>query len=321
MTQQGEPLDGQYPESWDEYVGQAKAVRQLKVACLSAQKRGVNLGHVLLKSPFAGIGKTALALLVAREMDTPVWVMSGSPKPSELRLLFAKMEDGDILFYDEIHKAVDRGKAGAEWLLHYLENGVLMGPLGPEAVPRVTIIGATTDAGKLPAPILQRFEVQPELVEYTTEEAARIVVTMSRKLLETEGLPPVDEETARAIAEASSNRPRWMRRLLSSVRDLAILDELVFTESGKYDVAEAFEFVGVTPDGLTVEAQAYLRFLYVDMRAQPTGKAAIAERLGEVGDGLAEIEQLLAGKGLIAKTKTGRMLTGDGLKRARALAG
>jgi Holliday junction DNA helicase RuvB len=316
---QKEALDGQYPLSWDEFVGQKDAIRQLKVKIAASKRRDVMLGHVLLASPHAGIGKTALSLLIARELDTHVWVISGAPKPHELRILFSQMEDGDILFIDEIHKLADRGGKNAEWLLHYLENGVIMGPLGPEAAPKVTVIGATTDAGKLPRPVLERFEIQPTLVAYDQVESAEIAQRLAQKILVTEDLPGLSDDTALAIAEAGSNRPRWMRRIIMAVRDLALAEEIEIRDDGKYDLDEALSFVGVTADGLTSQAQAYLRVMYTELGGQPAGAALLAERIGEVGTGLQAVESLLLDKGLVTKTKAGRVLTAAGIKRARQL--
>lgn len=312
-------LAGEYPNSWDEFVGQEQAKRQLRIAAKAAKMRGKNLGHCLLKSPFAGVGKTALGLLIAQEMDTMVNIVTGSMKLPDVRMLFTRVETGDIVFIDEIHKVMDGGKANAEWLLHYLENGVLLTPLGPEEVPQVTIIGATTDASRLPVPILQRFSIQPDLVPYTDAEGAHIAEMMALKVLVTDGLPTIDATTAAAIAAAASNRPRWMRRLLEGLRDLALVGEISKPRSGKYDLSETLLFAGLTPDGLTSEAQNYLRVMFVDMRGQAAGAALLKERLGEVGRGLGEIEQLLLDKELIAKTKQGRMLTASGMKRAKAL--
>lgn len=312
-------LDGQYPESWDEFVGQVKAIRQLKVAIAGAQSRGERLGHVMLASPHAGIGKTALALLIARALDTTIWIISGTPKPHELRLLFSRMEDGDVLFIDEIHRLADGGGSKSEWLLHYLENGTLMGPLGAEPAPRVTVIGATTDLGKLPRPVRDRFEITPSIVPYTAEEAAGIAKHLATKVLTPHGLPALSDDTALAVSTAAAMSPRGMRRILCAVRDLALAGEAHHTEDGKYDLDEAFDFAGVTEDGLTALAVMYLRVLCHEMGAAPAGAQVLTERLGVVGHELKEVEQLLMDKGLIGKTRGGRVLTGAGLKRADKL--
>jgi Holliday junction DNA helicase RuvB len=313
-------LAGEYPNNWNEFVGQDKAKRQLRIASGAAKLRGKNLGHTLLSSQFAGIGKTSLALLVAKEMDTQVLITTGAMTLADVRVMFTKLEDGDILFIDEIHKVMDSGKKNAEWLLHYLQDGVLLTPFGPEEVARCTVIGATTDVGVLPEPVKERFTVQPELVAYTDVEGQSIAQAMSLKVMVPDGLAPVHAEVAQAVAAAASNRPRWMRRLLEAMRDLALVGEIPRPRTGKYDMDSTLAFTGLTHDGLTPEAQAYLKVLFVDMRAQATGLAVLKERLGQVGRGLSEIEQLLMNKEYVALTKGGRMLTSTGLRRAKALA-
>ncbi len=313
-------LDGQYPDSWDEYIGQDAAKRSLRIAAKSAAMRGVNMDHALIASPFAGIGKTALALLAIRTAGRRVLVVSGSMKISDVRLMFTRVEDGDIIFYDEIHKSVEGGKKNAEWMLHYLENGVLVTPFGEEKVPAVTIIGATTDKGLLPDSILQRFKVI-DLVAYTDAEGAQIAAGLGQKLLGAAGLTPINAEVAADVAAAASNQPRMMRKLLIAVRDLAITEEIPTPDDGKYDLSEALEFAGLTHDGLTLEAQKYLIIMVTELRAEPAGAGLMKERLGLVGNGLSMVEMLLLDKGLILKSKQGRVLTAAGMKRAVQLAG
>jgi Holliday junction DNA helicase RuvB len=311
-------LVGDYPDTWDEYVGQTKAKRSLLVASHSAALRNANLAHTLICSPYAGIGKTALVQLVIRQMGRRVHVVSGAINLAKARMMFSMVEDGDFIFYDEFHKVMDGGKRNAEWLLHFLENGTLITPFGEERVPNVTIIGATTDKGVLPETILQRFTVV-ELVAYTDAEGADIVTTLSGKILGAAGLPTVGKETAVALAAASSNQPRMMRKLLQAVRDLAVTDMIPTPEDGEYDLEDALDMVDVTADGLTKEMREYLRIMYVEMRAEPTGETVLRRRMGIVGQGLVLVERGLQDKGLTAGTKQGRMLTGPGMRRAKEL--
>jgi Holliday junction DNA helicase RuvB len=311
-------LEGDYPNTWDEYIGQDKAKRALLVASHSASLRNANLAHTLICSPYAGIGKTALVQLVVRQMGRRVHVVSGAMNMAKARMMFSMVEDGDVIFYDEFHKVMDGGKRGAEWLLHFLENGVLLTPFGEEKVPNVTIIGATTDKGVLPDPILQRFVVV-ELEAYTDAQGADIVTTLSQKIMGAAGLPPVAKEIAAAITLAASNQPRMMRKLLHAVRDLAITDLIPTPEDGHYDLVDALDMVDVTPDGLTKEMRDYLRIMFVEMRAEPTGETVLRRRMGIVGQGLALVERGLQDKGLTAGTKQGRMLTGPGMRRSKEL--
>lgn len=306
-------------ESWNEYIGQDDAKYELQVAVRSAQKRGKNLGHILITSPLPGVGKTTLAEMVARYYGRPVTDRAGAMTPSEVELMFSEMEDGDVLIYDEIHKAMDKGKAGAEWMLTYLEQGVLMTPYGPIEVPQVTVIGATTDAGVLPAPILQRFKIV-ELEPYTVDEATLIALGMAEKILGPESLPVLSDETAALVARAASCQPRLMRKILLSLRDLVVTDEVPAAEDGNYSLDLALRFSGLTWDGLPKDAQKYLVVCFSEMRNVPVGAALMRERLGMVGRGLEMIEALLIDKNLIFKTKQGRKLTPEGLKRAKLLA-
>jgi Holliday junction resolvasome RuvABC ATP-dependent DNA helicase subunit len=213
---------------------------------------------------------------------------------------------------------MDSGKKNAEWLLNYLENGVLLTPFGEERVPRVSFIGATTDKGLLPAAILDRFKIV-QLDPYTDGEGAEIAKAMAAKVFGEIGMPKVNATVAAAVARAASNQPRRMRDLLISVRDLAVVGEITTPRNGRYDLTEALHFADLTEDGLTRDCREYLHIMHSELRAEPAGAALMRERLGIVGKGLVPVEQLLLDKGLIVKTKQGRVLTDAGIKRAMAL--
>lgn len=313
-------MAGDYPMQWSDFVGQDAAKRQLRIAAGSAKLRGDQMPHVMLKSPYSGIGKTSLALLTAGELGTKVVPVSGVVTIDDARMLFLDMNDGDVLFYDEVHRAVDSGKKHIEWMLNWLHDGVLLTPAGMSITPKVTMIAATTDAGRLPRPLLERFKLQPVLDPYTDVQASQIVGIMQKKALVDCGLPPVSDLVAARIARAASNRPRWMRRVLESLRDLVVMQEVKAPDNGDYDLTEALEFIGVTEDGLTSEAQRYMYVLFRELHGKPAGAQLLKERLGEVGTGLGEIEQLLMDKGFIVKTKAGRVLTDPGLQRGKELA-
>ena len=134
-----------YPRRWQDYVGQDRAKKMLRVAAKSAKTRKQPLDHVLITHPSPGVGKTALAVLLATELRRNCRVVSGTMFRDKARVIFASLEDGDLLFYDEFHPLMDQGRKNAEWMLSYLQDGVIMGPLGPEPQPRITIIAATTD--------------------------------------------------------------------------------------------------------------------------------------------------------------------------------
>jgi Holliday junction resolvasome RuvABC ATP-dependent DNA helicase subunit len=171
----------------------------------------------------------------------------------------------------------------------------------------------------LPDTIVQRFKVI-NLVAYTAEEGAQIATGLGEKILSEAGLANISDEVAADIAMAGSNQPRLMRKLLISLRDLAVCEEITAPADGKYELDEALEFSGLTRDGLTLEARQYLTVMVKELRAEPAGAALMKERLGLIGNGLAMVEGLLLDKGLILKTKQGRVLTAVGMKRAVALA-
>jgi Holliday junction DNA helicase RuvB len=308
--------DPQYPKRWTEYVGQAPAIRMLQIAIKSAKVRKQPLDHVLIAHGTGGMGKTALALLVARTLGKKIRVTSGPVDARKARLIISQMKDGEVLFYDEVHQVMDAGRKNAEWLLNFLQDGVLPGPLGLEKMPRITVIAATTDAGKLPPTIAGRFPIQPPMMDYTEEEAAKVALTMSKKILGEYSLEPLKKPDAEAIARAGAKNPRTIGRLLKSLRDLALTGESKVT-NGRYDIAALLAYQDVTEDGLDRVAQAYLRVLGTEFGGS-AGAKALEERLSEPG-GLAQVEKLLMDLGLVAKTRSGRALTTPGITRVQEL--
>jgi holliday junction DNA helicase RuvB len=306
----------EYPRTWKDYIGQEPAKRMLQVAAKSAKLRNEPLDHTLISHGTPGIGKTSLAALISDEVGRNCRVVSGQLDLHAARMLFAEMQDRDVLFYDEVHQVMDGGKKNAEWLLAYLQDGVLMGPLGGEIQPRVTIIAATTDAGRLPESIVSRFPLQPPMQDYTDEEAAKIVVIMAGKTLV--GLPKVNAREAAMVASAAHNNPRAIRRLLTVLRDMTITEALPL-EKGRYNIDGLLDWQGITHDGLDRVAQRYLEALALEFDGS-AGARALEDRLQQPG-GLGQVERVLMDKGLVAKTRSGRMLTQAGISRFRDLVG
>lgn len=309
--------------SWDSFVGQDRAKRQLQRAAGAAKMRGVRMPHTLLAAGSPGIGKTTLASLVAMEMGTNLRIVSGKVKANEVRMVLSGMNDRDILLIDEIHTIFSSGKANGEWLLHLLENRTLIGPRGPEEQPDITVVATTTDTGRLPDTVLDRFpaSARPPLLPYTPAEAARIALTMAERILEPP-LPLPTQANCEAIACAANNNPRVIRGLVEAVRDATYYyraENFINDEEG-YDLSEIFEDAGLTADGLTELATRYLVVLLDEFAGEPAGSVALKERLREQA-GLANTERVLMDKGYIAFTKRGRALTQSGLKRARQLRG
>lgn len=309
-------IQAQYPNSWAEYVGQIDAKYALRIAAQASKLLGEQLPHILITSPYPGIGKTALALLTIRAADRPVHWASGQMSIEAAMEMFSNAEDGDICFYDEFHKVMDGGAKNAEWMLNYLIDGVLFTPWGIEEVPKVTFVGATTEKGKILETIVDRFKLI-ELDPYTNDEAAAIAVSMSTKVFAPAKMTPINQAVALAIAEAASRQPRRMRQLLMSVRDLVVCEELEESPTGDYDLAKPLAFAGLTPDGLTKEARNYL--LLLKKNGGKAGKEVLTARLGLAGTGLVRVERLLMDKSLIVQTTSGRQLTIPGSARVTRL--
>jgi Holliday junction DNA helicase RuvB len=306
-----------YPRNWDEYVGQKLAVEHIKGSCVAAKIRGERLGHVLIASGAHGIGKTAVAKLIAQEMGVGLLEVQGAMNLREGLRVFASMADGDILFWDEIHLAVVGGKSRAEWLLPVMTEGHIVTPTGAVMIPDVTIIGATTDAQKLPQTMLSRFLINPVLVPYTDAQAQAIAKVSAGKIFTHPSLDLPNDWVLRVIARAANNNPRAIAKLLSTLRDSALAGLCLRTPNGGYSLDTMFRWAGVTADGLDTLAQDYLIVLSTQLNGK-AGKDAIASALGEPT--LPRYtEQLLKDKGFLTGTSSGQELTGEGAARALQL--
>lgn len=295
--------DPQYPQSWDAYIGQEDAKAMLRAAITRAKVRGEQLRHVLIASGQPGCGKSALAILIARELDTRCFTISGTPNATQVRQLIMAMYDGDVLFVDEVHRLVNGNKAKAEWLLHLLQDGVLMGPTGIERKLNITVIAATTDVGKLPETITDRFSIKPILMPYTHEEATAIACEYAGKVVPPLPLPPLAD--LEVFVQAGDCNPRRIKQLIQQAIDC------MYDEDG-YSVQTVLDRAGMTVDGLDRTQQRYLVLLR--NVGQTMGEAQIRNLLQEVN--LVHQERRLSEKGFITFTKSGRMLTGDGIARA-----
>lgn len=305
-----------YPRSWEEYVGQEDAVEFLRVAAASAKIRGERLGHVLIATGLHGIGKSALARLIAKEMDAGLVEVQGVLTEQDALRTFAAMSDGDILFYDEFHQAVSKGKAKAEWLLSVLQDGVMITSRGVQAIPNITIVAATTDIQKVQETIISRFQVKPAMESYTDEQAALIARVTSKRVwgnLVERGYPLPSDRRCATIARAANNNPRAITQLLKTLLDTVVAGSAIRGQDGDYDLSMMFRFAQVTPDGLDKLAQDYLETLSFEggLAGERTMRMALGEPTTPV-----HTEKLLLSKGLISFTERGRELTPDGVVRA-----
>jgi Holliday junction DNA helicase RuvB len=299
--------DGDYPHRFNDFIGQADALEQLETAVISSILRGVPLDHVLLASGAQGIGKTTLAQIVAFELARGFVAVSGPMSVADARAILLQMQDGDVLFWDEFHLAVAGNRNRADWLLPLLTDHVLMTKNSVEVMPNITVIAATTDVGKLPATIVSRFMLRPTLTYYTDEEGFSLVLNLSQRMNVS-----VEPDNAVRIARAADNNPREMRMILTAVRDL--------TYSGRNsdDLDKAFDWAGVTYDGLTQVCQDILLVL-LDSPDNTAGLETLQAALGEPGP-LRPAEQRLIQKSLLVISGRGRKLTDAGIERAKLLA-
>lgn len=311
-----------YPTSFDDYIGQERAVHALKIKVRSARNRGALMGHTLIHSPYAGVGKGALTELVAAQLGGRLTRQTEQLKPSQVPFLFAELKTGDVLFLDECHKQFEGSKSRAEWLLAYLERGVIPTTIGEQPAPEVTVIAATTDVGALSEPFLTRFETKLELAPYADGEAAAIAGILANKILVDEnGLPAPTLEACAAAARAASNNPREIVHVWEAVRDVIMSDESdTGIVCGDYDITEVLDVLGVTADGLDSRDRRYLLLLSQN-RGEAVGERTLMDSLGEDRRGIRVLERrLIDDKHLAKRTKGGRVLTPDGIERSRDLA-
>ena len=296
------------PGSWNEYIGQEKIKKNLKVFIEASKKRGESLDHILFFGP-PGLGKTTLANIIASEMNANIKTTAAPmiEKAGDLAALLTNIEEGDILFIDEIHRM---SPAIEEILYPAMEDfrlDIIIGS-GPAAqtikidLPRFTLIGATTRAGMLSNPLRERIGMHFRMQFYTTEELAQIVVQASRKLEKT-----ALAEAASEIAKRSRGTPRIALRLLRRVRDFAEVEDE--QEIALHRAAYALDELGVNHLGFD-ELDIRLLELLVSAKNKPMGLSTISAALSE-DEGTIEdvLEPYLIANGYIERTARGRVAT------------
>jgi Holliday junction DNA helicase RuvB len=300
------------PKSLDEFVGQQAARENLRVFVNAAKSRGEALDHVLFFGP-PGLGKTTLASILAREMGVGFRATSGPviAKSGDLAALLTNLEDGDVLFIDEIHRL---SPAVEEVLYPAMEDRALdlMIGEGPSArsvridLPRFTLVGATTRQGLLTTPLRDRFGIPVRLNFYTVEELEQVVRRAARLLG-----ADLTEDGAREIARRSRGTPRIAGRLLRRVRDFAHA-----SGNDRIDAAAADRALSrLEIDGLGLDAmdRRYLTMIADLYGGGPVGIETLAAGLSEPRDTLEDVvEPYMIQLGLIARTARGRCLNGRG---------